>query len=44
VHGGAPGLAALRTHLGKRLADELGQAAMDRIWVANPAAALGLRP
>jgi phosphotriesterase-related protein len=44
VLGGAPGLAALRTHLGKRLADELGQAAMDRIWVANPAAALGLRP
>jgi phosphotriesterase-related protein len=43
VLGGAPGLAALRTHLGKRLADELGQAAMDRIWVANPAAALGLR-
>jgi 5-phospho-D-xylono-1,4-lactonase len=43
VLGGAPGLAALRTHLGKRLADELGQAAMDRIWVANPAAALALR-
>ena len=44
VLGGTPGLAALRTHLGKRLADELGQAAMDRIWVANPAAALALRP
>jgi phosphotriesterase-related protein len=44
VLGGAPGLAALRTHLGKRLADELGHAAMDRIWVANPAAALELRP
>jgi predicted metal-dependent phosphotriesterase family hydrolase len=43
VLGGTPGLAALRTHLGKRLADELGQAAMDRIWVANPAAALALR-
>jgi 5-phospho-D-xylono-1,4-lactonase len=42
VLGGTPGLAALRTHLGKRLADELGQAAMDRIWVANPAAALAL--
>lgn len=44
VLGGTPGLAALRTHLGKRLTDELGQAAMDRIWVANPAAALALRP
>jgi 5-phospho-D-xylono-1,4-lactonase len=44
VLGGAPGLAALRTSLGKRLADELGREAMDRIWVANPAAALELRP
>jgi hypothetical protein len=44
VLGGTPGLAALRTQVGKRLADELGQAAMDRIWVANPAAALALRP
>ena len=44
VLGGSPGLAALRTHLGKRLADELGQAVMERIWVANPAAALELRP
>jgi predicted metal-dependent phosphotriesterase family hydrolase len=44
VLGGAPGLAALRTHLGKRLADELGPAVMDRIWVANPAAALELDP
>jgi 5-phospho-D-xylono-1,4-lactonase len=44
VLGGSPGLAALRTHLGKRLADELGQGVMERIWVANPAAALELRP
>ena len=44
VLGGSPGLAALRTHLGKRLADELGPAAMERIWVTNPAAALELRP
>ena len=42
--GGAPGLAALATGLGRRLADELGPAVMDRIWVANPAAALALRP
>jgi phosphotriesterase-related protein len=42
--GGAPGLAALATGLGRRLAAELGQPVMDRIWVANPAAALGLRP
>jgi 5-phospho-D-xylono-1,4-lactonase len=44
VLGGAPGLAALATDLGKRLAGELGPAVMDRIWVANPAAALELRP
>jgi 5-phospho-D-xylono-1,4-lactonase len=44
VLGGSPGLAALRTHLGKRLADELGPAVMDRIWVTNPASALELRP
>ena len=44
VLGGAPGLAALRTRLGRRLAAELGPAVMDRIWVANPAAALELRP
>jgi 5-phospho-D-xylono-1,4-lactonase len=44
VLGGSPGLAALRTHLGKRLADELGPAVMERIWVTNPAAALELRP
>jgi 5-phospho-D-xylono-1,4-lactonase len=43
VLGGAPGLAALATDLGKRLAGELGPAVMDRIWVANPAAALELR-
>jgi predicted metal-dependent phosphotriesterase family hydrolase len=43
VLGGAPGLAALRTGLGERLAGELGQAVMQRIWVANPAAALALR-
>jgi phosphotriesterase-related protein len=43
VLGGSPGLAALRTHLGRRLAGELGPAAMDRIWVTNPAAALELR-
>lgn len=42
--GGAPGLAALATGLGRRLAGELGRAVMDRIWVANPAAALALRP
>jgi phosphotriesterase-related protein len=44
VLGGSPGLAALRTRLGERLAGELGPAVMDRIWVANPAAALELRP
>jgi phosphotriesterase-related protein len=42
--GGAPGLAALATGLGRRLAADLGRAVMDRIWVANPAAALALRP
>jgi phosphotriesterase-related protein len=44
VLGGSPGLAALATGLGRRLAAELGEAVMDRIWVANPAAALALRP
>jgi phosphotriesterase-related protein len=44
VLGGSPGLAALRTRLGRRLAGELGPAVMERIWVANPAAALELRP
>ena len=44
VLGGSPGLAALRTRLGEHLAGELGQAVMDRIWVANPATALELRP
>jgi predicted metal-dependent phosphotriesterase family hydrolase len=44
VLGGAPGLAALRTGLGRRLAAELGEAAMERIWVTNPATALELRP
>jgi phosphotriesterase-related protein len=43
VLGGAPGLAALATDLGKRLAGELGPAAMEGIWVTNPAAALELR-
>jgi predicted metal-dependent phosphotriesterase family hydrolase len=43
VLGGSPGLAALATQLGRRLAGELGPAVMDRIWVANPAAALELR-
>jgi phosphotriesterase-related protein len=43
VLGGSPGLAALATQLGRRLAAELGPAVMDRIWVANPAAALELR-
>ena len=43
VLGGAPGLAAL-AGLGRRLAARLGQAVMDRILVANPAAALELRP
>jgi hypothetical protein len=42
--GGAPGLAALATGLGRRLAVELGRSVMDRIWVANPAAALAVRP
>jgi 5-phospho-D-xylono-1,4-lactonase len=44
VLGGAPGLAALATDLGTRLAGELGREVMDGIWVANPAAALELRP
>jgi phosphotriesterase-related protein len=44
VLGGSPGLAALATRLGRRLAAELGPAVMDRIWVVNPAAALELRP
>jgi predicted metal-dependent phosphotriesterase family hydrolase len=44
VLGGSPGLAALRTHLGKRLADEVGPAVMDRIWVTNPATVLAVRP
>jgi predicted metal-dependent phosphotriesterase family hydrolase len=44
VLGGAPGLAALATGLGRRLVGELGQAVMDRIWVANPAAALAMAP
>jgi phosphotriesterase-related protein len=44
VLGGSPGLAALATRLGRRLAAELGPAVMERIWVANPAAALELRP
>jgi 5-phospho-D-xylono-1,4-lactonase len=44
VLGGAPGLAALATGLGRRLVGELGQAVMDRVWVANPAAALALAP
>ena len=43
VLGGSPGLAALATRLGRRLAAELGPAVMERIWVANPAAALELR-
>jgi len=43
VLGGAPGLAALATDLGTRLAGELGPAVLDRIWVANPAAALAVR-
>jgi 5-phospho-D-xylono-1,4-lactonase len=42
--GGSPGLAALATGLGRRLAAELGEAVLERIWVANPAAALALRP
>jgi len=44
VLGGSPGLAALASGLGRRLAGELGPAVMDAIWVANPAAALELRP
>jgi phosphotriesterase-related protein len=44
VLGGSPGLAALRTDLGPRLAGELGPAVMDGIWVTNPANALELRP
>ena len=44
VLGGSPGLAALATGLGRRLTADLGQAVMDRILVANPAAALELKP
>ena len=44
VLGGSPGLAALATGLGRRLAGDLGPAVMDRIFIANPAAALELRP
>jgi hypothetical protein len=44
VLGGSPGLAALATGLGRRLAGDLGPTVMDRIWVTNPAAALELRP
>ena len=42
VLGGSPGLAALSTDLGRRLAGALGPAVMERIWVTNPAAALEL--
>ncbi len=41
--GGRPGLAALRTDLGARLAAALGPD-MDRIWIANPARVLTLAP
>jgi 5-phospho-D-xylono-1,4-lactonase len=43
VLGGRPGLAALRTELGARLAAALGPDA-DRLWVANPARILALAP
>jgi phosphotriesterase-related protein len=43
VLGGQPGLAALRTDLGEQLATSLGPDLLRRIWVDNPAAALGLR-
>jgi phosphotriesterase-related protein len=41
VLGGRPGLAALRTDLGTRLAAALGPD-VDRLWVANPARVLAL--
>ncbi len=37
VLGGSPGLAALRTSLGARLLQTLGEGPMRRIWVDNPA-------
>lgn len=43
VLGGRPGLAALRTDLGARLAAALGPEA-HRLWVANPARVLALAP
>lgn len=43
VLGGSPGLAALRTDLGARLAATLGPE-VDRLWVANPARVLALAP
>ena len=43
VLGGSPGLAALRTDLGARLAAVLGPD-VDQVWVANPARILALAP
>lgn len=42
--GGSPGLAALRTALGRRLEAALGPETMTRLWRANPAETLALRP
>lgn len=44
VLGGAPGLAALRTALGARLRERLGDEVVHRLWVSNPATTLALRP
>jgi 5-phospho-D-xylono-1,4-lactonase len=40
--GGSPGLAALRTDLGYRLAAALGEDIMRRLWIDNPARLLAL--
>lgn len=44
VLGGSPGLAALRTATGTRLAAELGEEALRRIWVDNPSRWLAWAP
>lgn len=44
VLGGAPGLAALRTSLGARIAERIGSSAAQRLWVTNPARVLALQP
>lgn len=42
--GGSPGLAALRTVLGRRLEAALGSEVMTRLWITNPAETLALQP